>query len=313
MITFSTGLMNNYNMSENLSLDEDLESNFYRMQADNYYNFYSQPSEECNDHRQNVIQPNNGLPNQPEIRSQNQPQSPEQNQITNQNNEIDILTEGVNLIDLANPENNNQVLNVTNINALPNTSTGNNSLGRKRKDDLGERVHSKYKKDNIMRKIKTSSFKYISDRVNSSLSKNHRKFLKINPKVNKNLNIDYNINLMHKPLKNIFAENEINGRYSKSKYGKNYNANLVEEIYNKNEEIKAIKILDLTYIDLLDIIRKKHLKEFREMIKTKEMKNGENEKSAEKYVNQLVDLLFRYENWFLLKAPRGPRSKNMNK
>lgn len=309
MITFSTGLMNNYNMSENLSLDEDLESNFYRMQADNYYNFYSQPSEEYNDHHPNVIQPNNGLPNQPEIRSRNQPQSPEQNQITNQNNEIDNVTEGDNLIDLANPENNNQVLNVTNINALPNTSNGNNSLGRKRKDDLGERVHSKYKEDNIMRKIKTSSFKYISDRVNSSLSKNHRKFLKINPKVNKNLNIDYNINLMHKPLKNIFAENEINGRYSKSEYGKNYNANLVQEIYNKKEETKAIQILDLTYIDLLDIIRKKHLKEFREMIKTKEMKNGENEKSAEKYVNQLVDLLFRYENWFLSKAPRGPRSK----
>ena len=52
--------------------------------------------------------------------------------------------------------------------------------------------------------------------VNSSLSLGHKKFLKIDPKVNENLKADYNVELMEKPLKIIFEENPINGRYSNS-------------------------------------------------------------------------------------------------
>ena len=180
-------------------------------------------------------------------------------------------------------------------------------LGRKRREDKGKGVHSKYKPDNKMRKIKSYYIKYITKNINSSLSPEHKKLLKITPDVNENLNINYNLDLMKKRIKEIYEENPINKRYSKKEIDQYYNKDLVEEIYSKNEETKAIRILNMTYIEYLDFMRKNNLNKFKNELRQKEIKNGESQQEANIYVNELVKLLMDYECWFKRKTPRTSR------
>ena len=180
-------------------------------------------------------------------------------------------------------------------------------LGRKRREDKGKGVHSKYKPDNQMRKIKSYYIKYITENVNASLSPEHKKFLKITPDVNEDLNTNYNLDLMKKLIKEIYVENPINKRYSKEEINQDYNKDLVEEIYNKNEETKAIRILNMTYIEYLDFMRKNELNKFKTELIQKEIQNGESQQEAIKYVNGLVMLLMDYEGWFKRKTPRTSR------
>jgi len=179
-------------------------------------------------------------------------------------------------------------------------------LGRKRREDKGKGVHSKYKPDNQMRKIKSYYIKYITENVNASLSPEHKKFLKITPDVNEDLNTNYNLDLMKKLIKEIYVENPINKRYSKEEIELDYNKDLIEEIYRKNEETKAIRILNMTYIEYLDFMRKNDLNKFKNELLQKEIKNGEKQEAI-RYVNELVMLLMDYEGWFKRKTPRTSR------
>ena len=203
----------------------------------------------------------------------------------------------------------NSINNIVTIDILPKTEKKEpkSFLGRKTKGDTEEREHSKFKEDNQMRKIKSYFLKYIPDYVNSSLSFVHKRFLKIDKKVNQELKKDFNVELMDKKLKDIFIEFPICGRYSEAKNGENHNAELIKEIYENNEETEAIEKLEQTYIQVLDCFRKKNLEKFRDDILNKEIKNGEKESRAKMYVNQLVKLLFNYESWFTDKSARGPK------
>ena len=92
-----------------------------------------------------------------------------------------------NLLNIAHRETNYTSL----IQVIPDfkkTSNGNNYLGRKRREDKGKGKHTKYRTDNKMRKIKSYFIKFITEKVNSSLSPEHKKFLRISPTVNENLN-----------------------------------------------------------------------------------------------------------------------------
>ena len=203
----------------------------------------------------------------------------------------------------------NSINNIVTIDILPKTEKKEpkSFLGRKIKGDTEEREHSKFKEDNQMRKIKSYFLKYIPDYVNSSLSFVHKRFLKIDKKVNQELKKDFNVELMDKKLKDIFIEFPICGRYSEAKNGENHNAELIKEIYENNEETEAIEKLEQTYIQVLDSFRKNNLEKFRDDILNKEIKNGEKESRAKMYVNQLVKLLFNYESWFTDKSARGPK------
>lgn len=203
----------------------------------------------------------------------------------------------------------NSINNIISIDILPKTEKKEpkSFLGRKTKGDTEEREHSKFKEDNQMRKIKSYFLKYIPDYVNSSLSFVHKRFLKIDKKVNQELKKDFNVELMDKKLKDIFIEFPICGRYSEAKNGENHNAELIKEIYENNEETEAIEKLEQTYIQVLDCFRKNNLEKFRDDILNKEIKNGEKESRAKMYVNQLVKLLFNYESWFTDKSARGPK------
>lgn len=183
-------------------------------------------------------------------------------------------------------------------------------LGRKIKGDTEKRKHDKFRPDNEMRKVKSNFVNFLPDYVNSSLPMEHPKFLKISKKVNEELSIDYNKNIMKQSLREIFSQNSINGRYSKKNYSKSYNADLVEEIYRKNEESEAIEKLNQTYIQVLDNYRKNNLKQFKDCILDKEIKNGEDRKTAIKYTDELADLLIGYEDYFKNRTARYKKNKN---
>ena len=134
-------------------------------------------------------------------------------------------------------------------------------------------------------------------------------FLKINPDVNENLNKKYNDELNKTKIRDIYRLNSINGRYSKKGISKDYNADLVREIYEKKEEKSAMKILDSTYIEYFDVFRKNHINRFKSDVLKKEMKNGEDEKVAKSYVDQLAKLVYGYEDWFEKKVPRSHKKE----
>lgn len=183
-------------------------------------------------------------------------------------------------------------------------------LGRKTKGDTETRKHDKFRQDNEMRKVKSNFVNFLPDYVNSSLPLEHPKFLKISKDVNEELSIDYNKKLMGLSLREIFSQNPINGRYSKKNYSKSYNADLVEEIYRKNEESRAIEKLNQTYIQVLKNYRHDNLKQFKDSILDKEIKNGEDRKTAIKYTDDLAELLNKYEDYFEKRTARYKKNKN---
>lgn len=187
------------------------------------------------------------------------------------------------------------------------TKTKNKSginLGRKRRSDEREAYHTKYRSDNMMRKIKTYFMNFVHNYLNESLTFSHKTFLKINKKVSENLRKDFNMSLMQMTIKEIYEQHSINEKYSDYKKGRNINQALIKEIFEKNKDIETIKILNSKYIDLIIVLRTKFLDKFSSELIEKEIKLGENQDDALMYVNELKDLLINYEEWFEKKAGR---------
>ena len=187
------------------------------------------------------------------------------------------------------------------------TKTKNKSginLGRKRRSDEREAYHTKYRSDNMMRKIKTYFMNFVHNYLNESLTFSHKTFLKINKKVSENLRKDFNMSLMQMTIKEIYEQHSINEKYSDYKKGRNINQALIKEIFEKNKDIETIKILNSKYIDLIIVLRTKFLDKFSSELIEKEIKLGENKDDALMYVNELKDLLINYEEWFEKKAGR---------
>ena len=188
------------------------------------------------------------------------------------------------------------------------TKTKNKSginLGRKRRSDEREVYHTKYRSDNMMRKIKTYFMNFVHNYLNESLTFSHKTFLKINKKVSENLRKDFNMSLMQMTIKEIYEQHSINEKYSDYKKGRNINQALIKEIFEKNKDIETIKILNSKYIDLIIVLRTKFLDKFSSDLIEKEIKLGENKDDSLMYVNELKDLLINYEEWFEKKAGRS--------
>ena len=187
------------------------------------------------------------------------------------------------------------------------TKTKNKSginLGRKRRSDEREAYHTKYRSDNMMRKIKTYFMNFVHNYLNESLTFSHKTFLKINKKVSENLRKDFNMSLMQMTIKEIYEKHSINEKYRDYKKGRNINQALIKEIFEKNKDIETIKILNSKYIDLIIVLRTKFLDKFSSDLIEKEIKLGENKDDSLMYVNELKDLLINYEEWFEKKSGR---------
>ena len=122
--------------------------------------------------------------------------------------------------------------------------------GRKKKFEI-KGSHTKNAEDNKMIKIKTFLINNFHNFLNKILR--YVKFDKLTSTMNVNLGKDYNLKLWDKPLKDIYLETNISGKYSSTT--PENNIKLIEKIYDeKNAEI--IKFLDLSYGEVFEIFIK---------------------------------------------------------
>ena len=194
--------------------------------------------------------------------------------------------------------------------------------GRKKqeKKNNGEKGnHNRYSEDNIIRKIKSFFGKSIYKYINKSLKDS--KILKLEIDINKNLKRDLNIKLFKKTLKEIYSESKISNKYINEK--PEHNRDLIKKIYLENKEIEVIKILNLTYLEAFNIFRGKlnenllkkiegidildnhkfeDITSLLDKIKKEEEKNKNGD--IEKYINDVINLCKKFENWFEDKIGR---------
>ena len=198
--------------------------------------------------------------------------------------------------------------------------------GRKKKDDDEIGKHTKYSEDNIILKIKVYIINSAKDLLNASFIYyyiDHKSFLKLSLEKSKYKSVkkDFNVGLLKTKLKTIFF-NDISTKYKKNA-DINNNKLLIEKIYEEKKETDIIKILELTFEELLNIFRRtisselqekiNHIKNFDKNFRyLTDLIEEENIKGeSEDYTNQIKYLTNCFENWFNDKKAR--RNKNDNK
>ena len=191
-------------------------------------------------------------------------------------------------------------------------------------------IHSKFKEDNMILKIKNFLFNSILFSLNNSLIYNYQNDRLINPKLkfqflkidcDKNYAIDKdtNLNLLKTKVKDLLNEN-ISEKYKI--INKNNNKELIKKIYEEKKEINVINILELTYGEFLDMFRgtnsselknkmlqnikeKCNMEIFLEKIRRQEIGKGEPTEKVKWYLERLKDLCLNFEKWFENKKGRS--------
>ena len=209
--------------------------------------------------------------------------------------------------ELINPENhyfeleqdNNSINNTNNNNYISKTPKIIKNRGRKPKGEIRQVLHTKYSKDNIIKRIKTYCMKYLDKQLNNSLNFSYKKFYKLDKKINENLRKDYNIKLMNMTIREIYEENIPNKTHSPSAKKTIYD--LIQKIYDKSEDTKTIEILNTKFIDFLN---KLETKEY--IIKEIEKTESKDEKidNIISYMSKVRNLFEHFENWFMKKNTR---------
>ena len=165
------------------------------------------------------------------------------------------------------------------------------------KDD--EVVHSKNKEDNKMSKIKAHLNEFIVvDLLNNSLEDKSYEFHKIDKFVSENLKRAYNLELNQRTLLNLFKEEKVNGRYKKFS-----NVELINKILEDQKELETIRLLNLKYIEIINLIKENYLGEFLASIKKKEIENGN--PNINEYMDSIREIFLKYEDWFINKKGRN--------
>ena len=184
-----------------------------------------------------------------------------------------------------------------------------NKPGRRKEDGIyyESAKHTKDNEDNIMRKIKTFVFQYILRLLNDSLIDKNKEFYPLETGLNENLKKDLNVQLLNRTILDIYENSKLNDRH---KFRGAANKILIKKILEENVEIETIKILSMTYKDILDQIRQKDSSFFLEEIRKKESRKKKNTPEIiNSYLKKLEDLLFSYENWFGSKLGRNSEKR----
>lgn len=135
---------------------------------------------------------------------------------------------------------------------------------KKGKDNLKDDAkHSKDAFDNIVKLINTGIINSVRIWINKSfidknynfINKNKKKIKefikKISPKIiSNNTKKNIRLEILDKTLKEIFSSNPLSKKYTK--FPKNYNNNLIEIIYQKDEQPLVKFILDLSFLECLN-------------------------------------------------------------
>ena len=138
-------------------------------------------------------------------------------------------------------------------NKIFDTKKINKRIGRRKQDKPElykyEAVHTKYRQDNIIQKIKihfiNSTMDLINRKYNEYLNIDSKKRLlqKIKPNFTKIWRKKGNQEFLEKKLKDVFSE-ELSERCSTFHDKKNYNKEQIEKLYEKNKAKNVINILD---------------------------------------------------------------------
>ena len=208
------------------------------------------------------------------------------------------------------------------------------TFGRKRKSELDKGEHNKHSEDNMMRKIKTFFLNYCHNLLNKSIKNKDLQFLKLNSNISENLKKDFNLKLLNTTLRDLYYNSTISTKYKKKIFS-SYDANklIIQKIYKDKEEIETIKILNLTYKELLQVLTRniryinfelekkiegisilednefKNINKFFNEIKNQEIKKNESKEVIDDYLNNIKDLCLNYEEWYLNKRGRNRTKK----
>ena len=180
--------------------------------------------------------------------------------------------------------------------------------GRRKKNILykEEAIHTKSDEDNIIRKIKTNLFNYITNNLNNNLKDKNYKFYPLDKKFHMNLKKDVNEELLETKIYQIY-ENELN--YAYRIFGEK-NKKLINKIFEEKNETKVIAILNMTLQEMLNYIRENDLNAFLGQIRNKEEKyNKKSDENIEDYMKKVSGLLNKYEYWFKDKSGRNSEKK----
>ena len=191
------------------------------------------------------------------------------------------------------------------------------------------KIHDRKTPDNIIKKIKAISFKYILIFLNNLLkvaTKSDIKFRKINYKYVNMLNRNFEFQLLSMKLKDLLSL-EISPKYIKTI--KDYNKNIIEYIENRsgnnieNNPYYILNfVLNITYREWLNLFTgKKNLSElsndseFNEMIKKSffginDLLNTFQEDDDE-YIAYFIFLFFNYESWFFNRKVKNKKNKKV--
>ena len=107
------------------------------------------------------------------------------------------------------------------------------------------KVHNIYSNDNIKRRIKTLFNNYIIRLLNNLIKQKFpnfkMKFVKINKRINEDLGIEYNRNLLNKSIRDIIID--VSKRYS----NKENNKDCIKFIEQQKDNEEILNILNMTY------------------------------------------------------------------
>ena len=176
-------------------------------------------------------------------------------------------------------------------------------LGRKKKTSIKKGKHDKFKRDNIIRKFKVHLIQNIYDYINSLFKINNRciRFNRIIKKVSsqntKLISKKDNILWLNSSVKNIFYQN-ITTKWST--YNSDYNKKMIDLIYEENEEIEVINILNKTIREMwLVYINDDVENSYNGFSTLKDDINKLREKGeSESYINRYICVANKFEDIF---------------
>ena len=176
--------------------------------------------------------------------------------------------------------------------------------GRKPKTSIVRSIHTKYSRDNILRKIKVKFLSKLISHINRIIMRKYNNKIKVllplKGSVSQNNTINFNQKLLNSKLKDVFINYEINGKFRL--YKENYNKQVIESIYEKNIQ-ELIEILEITFLDAFNIFKNINesqklngmdkLDKVIEEIKMKE--------SSEDYIDKFKNIAMNFETHYLDK------------
>ena len=181
-------------------------------------------------------------------------------------------------------------------------------IGRKPKTISARAIHTKFSHDNILRKIKVKFIQKIIVYINGIIIMKYSKVIgllkKLKGTISQNNGISFNQKLLNSRIRDVFCENEINGKYKSVE--NNYNRKVIEKIYEQNIT-ELIDILEMTFLDAFNAFRETDFSQNKLNGMEKIDKVIEEMKRKEKnedYINTFKDVVMNFEKHYFDKNGR---------